>query len=306
MTQVASSNTGDSYFALKALSGMHAVFGTSPRKWRRSRLLLQGLARLWLRRVVLSGSRESPNEITVLIPVRNRCDYRLVNALRSLRAQTFFAIQIIVVDYGSEPVSAAQTRDWCSQFGAAYEYVPGVSVWSRSRCLNVGLRMTTTKFVMVSDVDMIFSPDYVAAALQALSASPFSVICSPMYDLPQGTVPALTAAAGSQRLEVDLLRKCSTPRWGDKPHASILITYTAFLKVIGGYDEFYTGWGSEDDDLMFRLTTLGLHQRGLGPNNFYLHQWHPKFEGVTDWKASAQRNRAYFMTNRTILRNVGG
>jgi hypothetical protein len=74
---------------------------------------------------------------------------------------------------------------------------------------------------------------------------------------------------------------------------------------VRGYDEYYQEWGSEDDDLMRRFKYLGLESRVLDSGSFYLHQWHPKYEGLPDGRNTAQieRNRLYFEKNHSILRN---
>lgn len=57
--------------------------------------------------------------------------------------------------------------------------------------------------------------------------------------------------------------------------------HTALLHLIRGYDESYELWGGEDDDLFRRLVTLGLERRDLTSDEaFYLHQWHPEYEGI--------------------------
>ena len=75
--------------------------------------------------------------------------------------------------------------------------------------------------------------------------------------------------------------------------------------MIRGYDEHYEVWGSEDNDLMRRFRYLGLRPQTLDSGSFYLHQWHPKFEGVAggEHAPAIRRNLAYFWRNRSILRN---
>jgi hypothetical protein len=83
------------------------------------------------------------------------------------------------------------------------------------------------------------------------------------------------------------------------------MTYTVFYKVVRGYDEYYQEWGSEDDDLMRRFMYLGLEPKVLDSGSCYLHQWHPKYEGVPDGGDSAciQRNLAHLRRTHSIVRN---
>ena len=123
-------------------------------------LLLESAGRAWLRRTVLRHEVSRTDDVTVLIGARNRANYRLENALRSIRSQTYPAdlVRIVVVDYGSEPVGASRTASMCARHDAEYLRVDGVEVWSRSRCLNIGIRHANTKFLLVSDVDIVFPP----------------------------------------------------------------------------------------------------------------------------------------------------
>ena len=294
---------------LTCLSYVYAILS----RWGTTRRLLPllrlpGFGRLWLRRTVRRRESPRPGDITIVIGARNRSDYRLSNALRSIRAQEYpaDAVRVIVVDYGSEPESARGTRTICEAHRARYVAVDHAPVWSRSRCLNIGIRLADSKFLMTSDVDVVLSPRYLRDAVHALAASPLSVVCSPMLDLPEDSVPLLEQAAGSgEDVPCDTWKPLCKPRYDWKYHPSIGLTYTAYYKLVRGYDEYYEVWGLEDDDLMRRFTYMGLEPKALDSGSFYLHQWHPKFEGVPDGRTAAQvqLNQSYFEKTHSILRN---
>jgi predicted glycosyltransferase involved in capsule biosynthesis len=181
-------------------------------------------------------------------------------------------------------------------------------IWSRSRCLNIGIRCATTKFLLASDADVILSPRYISHAIAALKASPFSVIGSPMLDLPEtSTEFFMRASETGDDLRVEKWRKRCSPRLGWELHPSVVITYTPFFRLIRGYDEYYELWGAEDVDLIRRFTYLGLQPRRHDGESYYLHQWHVKFEGIQDKEHTrqVQRNHAYLAKNHSILRNDG-
>jgi glycosyltransferase involved in cell wall biosynthesis len=257
---------------------------------------------VWLRRVVLPEEQSREDDVTVLIGVRNRAGYRLANALRSLREQTYPAdgIRVVVIDYGSEPETAEEVERLCGEGSVEYVHVGGVSAWSRSRCLNVGLRRAATKFLLSSDVDILFSPHYVADAVDTLRLSPLSYVCSAMLDLPEESAEMLErAACVEEALELDTWRRLSRPRHGWEHHPTICMTYTAVLQAMRGYDEYYEGWGWEDDDLARRLAYLGLSRRILDPSSYYLHQWHPEAERPS----RLEQYKAHFDGTHSILRN---
>jgi GT2 family glycosyltransferase len=296
--------------AVTLLCAVHRLLG----RRRRGRALLEALrlrrlARYWLRAAVVAPQRRRPDDVTVLIGVRDRTDHRLGLALRSIREQEYPAalLHALVVDYGSEPAAAGRTAEVCRDYQATYVRVETAGVWSRSRCLNVGVRRAATKFLLTSDVDILFAPAYVAEAVRALRESPLSVVCSRMLDLPEDTADELrrTGECGAP-LRLHEWKRASTPRYGWRSHPSIAMTYTAFHQAIRGYDEFYELWGAEDVDLLRRLTKLGLERRALTSEAaFYLHQWHPKYENlpVEGRERAVRRNEERWRRLQTIVRN---
>ncbi len=269
---------------------------------------LQQLGRAWVQKSLLPRELSRTDDITVVIGVRDRVDYRLVNALRSIRSQTYPAdlVRIALVDYGSMPVHAHNVRDMCDAHRADYERVDAASAWSRARCLNIGIRGTETKFVMTSDVDVVLSPRYLSDAVELLKTSPLSVVCSAMLDLPEESAGTLERSArDGEDLQLETWKEWCRPRYDWTAHPSICIAYTALYQAVRGFDEYYEGWGYEDQDLLRRLVYLGLVPEALGSGSFYLHQWHADTERGR-YGANAkqtERNIAHFARSHSILRN---
>lgn len=289
---------------LTRLSRAYEILGKFKTSRRLAAPVLQALGRAWLQSAVLP-ELSGPDDVTVVIGVRNRADYRLVNALRSIRTQTYPAdlIRIAVVDYASEPESAQRAQKICDEHRAEYIRVERASVWSRSRCLNVGLRRAETKFVMTSDVDIVLSSRYLSDAVGVLTRSRPSVVCSAMLDLPEESAGTLERAARTgEDLQLDAWKERCQPRHGWQVHPTVCMTYTALYRVIRGYDEHYELWGWEDFDLMQRLTDLGLRQKSVGAGSFYMHQWHAESERGKDAEQFRQ-NESYFNSTHSILRN---
>ncbi len=270
----------------------------------------EAMGRRWARSRVVKKLQAVPSDITVLIGIRNRTDHRIMNALQSLRHQVYPQGQVhaLVVDYGSEAAEADRLGEICRRFDARIVRVEGVAIWSRSRCLNIGLRQTRTKYVMTSDADIILSPSYLADAVATLESRPLSVVCAPMLDLPEAsTCAAARAARNGDVLDVEALRAESLARKEMELHPSAGVTFTAYHHAIRGYDEFYEGWGREDDDLVSRLMALGIRMTAIPETSFYLHQWHPKYEGLdpVEQARTLERNTAHIRRSRSIVRNDG-
>lgn len=298
---------------LPVLSRIYSVLGILPAT---RRLVPSGIltraARLWLGRAVVQNEIGRPDDVTVLIGVRDRADYRLRNALVSVRAQVYspHRVRACVVDYGSDTECARRIEVLCQDHDAEYVRVDDAKRWNRSHCLNIGIRRTETKFVMTSDVDVLISPRYVADAVRLLRSMPLSVVCSAMRDLPEECAEVLERCAElGEPLPFEQLVPKSTPRHGWRMHPSLGISYTAYYKLIRGYDEFYELYGVEDQDLARRFNYVGIDLVPLDTDSYYLHQWHPRFEGVStdaDLKRALLRNRDYGIRTHGILRNSDG
>ncbi len=268
---------------------------------------IRGFARTELMKMAATWE-QAPPDVTVIIGIRNRSDYRLINSLLSLDNQAHPTGNVVplVVDYGSDPDQASKAREICEELGASLVQVEAPGPWSRGRCLNIGLRSVNTKYVATSDVDMVFSPSYFADAVGELAKAPLSIVCAPMRDLPESALPEIKEAAADRRpLDTDAWGQPSIERFDGALHPSLGTGPTAFYQLIRGYDEHFETWGGEDRDLMKRLTTLGLDMVPQRDRSFYLHQWHPKYEGVRDEATEelVRSNRAYFRSNHTIIRN---
>ena len=110
-----------------------------------------------------------PPRISVIIPVRNRGGVRLENCLRSLAWQEMAegSAEIILSDFGSEPTWAEELERLAADHGARIVRTDTDEIWNRSRALNVGIRSARGHYVLCTDADMIFAPDFLAMLLNA-------------------------------------------------------------------------------------------------------------------------------------------
>lgn len=249
--------------------------------------------------------------ITAIVPVRNRYDYRIRNCLKSLRNQSYKSslIKIIVVDYGSEVKYKEEFERLCRAFDAKGTWT-GLSheVWNKSKCINIGLREVDTKYLIVVDVDVVFAKNYLETCVQIAEDFNGAVAFYPkILDCSEGLIDAKTDVI----LDFDkLVKKCNYRRdirKNDFPYGvGILFAEAEIVKEIGGYDEFYFGWGNEDVDMLRRLEFLGKVSFEISNSSPVIHQWHPKNEGLEKGYKLRRRielNRQYRENNFSIVRN---
>ena len=104
--------------------------------------------------------------MTVVIPTRDRASL-LSETLRSVREQTWPALEIIVADDGSRDSTAETVRT----AGARHLLNPGGG-WGPAGGRNAGLQEVRTPFVAFVDSDDLLLPSALAALREALTSAP--------------------------------------------------------------------------------------------------------------------------------------
>lgn len=264
--------------------------------------VVRRVRRLVLRPMVHRHLTRRRDDIEVVIVVRDRCDERIGNALRSIREQTYpeRLVGIALVDYDSRRDLIPEYRRLCGEFNARYIRVDGQPVWCKSHGLNIAIRRSTATYTLSSDVDVILEPEYLAEAVDALKRKPFRVVFADFLDLPAMKV---------ESLDYERLKGMARLRFGrDSRYAApIPMTLTWFFKLIRGYDERYKYWGKEDDDLLKRFYMLGIDRYFL-ERSYLMHQWHPKHEGISEevFAEHLEINSRYYDTTHSVVRNRDG
>ncbi len=203
--------------------------------------------------------------LTLVIPNRNRDLATVERTLGSIAPQLDAQLRLVVIDYGSDKAYQQQLLSLCEQW-SKIEVILCMTqgqLWQKTRAINIVLNQCQTPFFMVADMDMLFHPEFkqkIMPHCQQRQATYFQV--------------GILSEAESETLKAfDQYRiKFKT----DHLATGMTLAPTALLHEIGGYDEFYHGWGSEDTDLHVRLLNNGIRLHFYKEQILLLHQWHPK------------------------------
>ena len=241
-------------------------------------------------------------DITVIIGLKNRCDHRIINYFKSIRNQDYDQklINIKLIDYDSKKRHIRQLKQICKKYNAEYTRVENKPIWNRSHCLNIGIKRTNTKYILASDVDIIFNKNYIQETVKILQKDPFQVIISDCFWLKKLPAKQLNSL-NFKKVQSSLIK--SEIGYG------IALTLTYFFKKIRGYDERVQLWGGEDKDIIKRLSIKGVKEKNIKDSSFYFHQWHELYEGVKKspkFKKQLTQNMHISNYDFSIIRNKRG
>jgi glycosyltransferase involved in cell wall biosynthesis len=247
--------------------------------------------------------------LSIVVPIRNRAGTRLANCLHSLRWQDLrgknsgeseAAIEIIVSDFGSDSPHKEEIAALADEVNARVVRAETTEIWNRSRVLNIGIRASRGQFVLCTDADMVFKPNFAQSALdlQERAGERGAMVLCQCHDLPE--------SLDERRWEKDQISGLfadGTVR-GFGGTGACQCAPRAFFEYARGYDEGYVFWGSEDKDMVARAERHGLELLWLDEHTAMAHQWHPTLRADRKWLVLRNRLR-YKLTKHRVVKNRG-
>ncbi|MBI2297984.1 MAG: glycosyltransferase family 2 protein [Armatimonadetes bacterium] len=281
---------------------------------------LARLRRALRRRLCARAADRLPRErllaerLAVVVPVLDREGWRTRNFLRTLRAQTLppECLDLTVVDFGSRPEHVAELEGLCAEHRARLVALPpGGAEWNKSHALNVGLRHVpeAARFVLPTDVDMLFAPSFAERVLRAHLVWEAALVLCEFRDLPREALgPETDVVARFDEL-------AAMGEWaGDHAVGPCLSATREWYHRVRGFDERMRRWGFMDLDIVRRAELDGLPLVRVEHRTALLHQWHPRKWDVHRDDPAAQEamrrqyeaNRLIYESDATVVRNPDG
>ena len=267
-------------------------------------MLLRRLRVFWLPVVfyILNLNNEK-EDITVVLTVKNRCDFIIVNTMKSIRNQSYdqSLINIILVDYNSNNEFIDDYKRLCQEYKGEYIRVDNRPLWNEAHAHNVGIKRVKTKYCLCTDIDKILEKNFIAVSIKELQKNCLQYIVCNRHNLNNGDIPD----------EIDIEKnyyelKEKSVQFDPDPGTNLACTY--FYKKIKGYDENYKLFFFADNDIMERMQALGLKVRNVSSLTSFIHQGHPEFMGSEEDNIQEQQelNKIYWFETNSILRNKKG
>jgi predicted glycosyltransferase involved in capsule biosynthesis len=197
--------------------------------------------------------------------------------LKSLAWQTCQNFEVIIVDGGSHNFkalndffklqSSPSIRMVQEEIGEKFE---------RAKLNNVGIRNANTEYIMTTDVDMMFGPDFVKELLSRVGENIF-VESRTMYlkglatrKIYKGKIDPLNDI---DSCKIGRIKKRSTAGGCQCAHIDQ-------WNKVRGFDEDFIGWGSEDYDLLMRMVSSGAKEVWMGESSSSLNLFHQHHEKI--------------------------
>jgi glycerol-3-phosphate cytidylyltransferase len=172
-------------------------------------------------------------------------------------------VEIIVSDLDSDVEYQEKHKKICKKFKVRYIYSQTEMAWNISKARNIGIKNASAPYVMTTDVDCVFEPNFLANILTSLNEKTF--VCCRVWEISEGYRGKLDDFESMR--QVSILRlpygygtcQAFPKRWAEK---------------VGGFDELYVTWGAEDKDFNLRAEQDGLSIVWIENKTTYYHQWH--------------------------------
>lgn len=230
--------------------------------------------------------------ISVVMPSYNSAD-TIEASLRSVVAQTYPALEIIVVDDGSSDETVARARAIpCER---PIQVVAEGRNQGAPRARNRGAELAKGEFLAFLDSDDTWSPDKLDRQIQAMLAAPETVLCYTQirHDDHLGREIYTSEYERSGALGADLLARNVVGST-----SSVMIRRDAFFRV-GGFDPGFTA--CQDWDLWVRLAEAGPFACCAAPLTQLLHH-----RGTRISNNGRRRLKGYLQFYRRHLRPLRG
>jgi glycerol-3-phosphate cytidylyltransferase len=238
--------------------------------------------------------------LSIIVPLRqtakeHRDTARLGHCLDSLAAQTVRDFEVIVSDTDSSLSYRKAHEATAKAHRARYLYTKTGKVWNISRARNIGIRAAKADFVMVTDADCIYRPDFIATVMAHMDEG--VIAHCRIGDLPQRFDGALD---DWKRLDqIAALR----PNWC---YGGCQVVSRKYAESVRGYDEKFILWGADDNDFMERAVQSGKRDVWIENETAYYHQYHDQSNRTADIPQK-EKNRARLKLTETkqlpIVRN---
>jgi len=231
--------------------------------------------------------------VSIIVAFKNRDKIRVENFLESFLIQDYPNKELIFINQGSnDEISNFIETLLYDKPKVRYinNYTQG-HLWNKSNALNIGIKKSSSDYVLILDVDLILPQNYITNL--------FTYIEDGLFITPN-------AFYLDKSYEVNLtdLKSGKIPDNSIENFIGICLVQREIVNSVCGYDEFYTVWGAEDDDIIKRLQLFGLKRKIVSAFDLpSFHHWHQVLapREPNHWYLEMVQ---YLFSTNTLVRNT--
>lgn len=215
------------------------------------------------------SKRYSVVDITMIIGVRLHEGNPWISERLTLVADYYDPLpNVIVVDLGSAEGYRKVLQEICGRCGFEYAYVDDPNVYCLSKTRNIGAAQAKTDLLFFNDADFFGSLDFFARIVElansiSLGSYIDQIINIPAYHLTEAATRRFLGLPTSKERSSFLLEVASRGVYVNPnselefiaPYSNVLMCHRQFYDYIGGYNENFRGYGSEDFEFLLRFAT---------------------------------------------------
>ena len=124
--------------------------------------------------------------IDIIIPVYNTPEEDLLRCLNSLKNQTYQNFKVIIIDDGSNEITANILDNYCnSNNNFIVKHIPNGGV---SNARNIGLELASNKYLTFVDADDEVEPNFLKESLELLESNNLDMIVGGYQELEGNTI----------------------------------------------------------------------------------------------------------------------
>ncbi len=241
--------------------------------------------------------------ISLIIPTYNNIE-TLEFILPFVAKQSYLPYEIIFTDDGSHQDIIALLKKMRKLFSCKILFIQQEDKGFRAaKCRNNAISKATGDYLVFNDQDIIMAEDYLATFRHFADKKEFLVAWhtklskeqtdflykNPTNDyqtvrncLQKKQLKKAKSQYSKEKLYYFEKKIFKTKAYHPKLRSGIFGVHRESLLKVNGFDEQYTGWGYEDDDLGRRLNAFGLIGRNVFQDNNPIHLYHPSNNNNTD------------------------
>jgi hypothetical protein len=164
--------------------------------------------------------------------------------------------------------------------------IPG---FNKAQLLNYGLRSAIADQILISDADIIWNTAAIEQMMQCAQTDAIATI-EQVEESDPGAI-ALRRHRYTYQLSGSTLEILPAIKGRTRPGCGLICAAKTTLLRLGGYQEFFQGWGWEDQDLLIRATLAGIPIQSCGKVLHLSHSDAERNQFYTDYSVEQTRDR---------------